>query len=207
MEERILALAGMFQAAELVYQIARHGRCDEEPLAASIGSVLKLDAASTAEVYGGLFGARTGLQVLLRELGGVSAQEHRQRQAEIARYVLGIALLEARLRKRPDMLDTLRAGIERATAQAGHFSVTHPNVLANLAGLYSETLSTFSYRIHVLGEPAYLQPPGNVNKVRALLLAGVRSAVLWRQKGGRRWQLLFSRKKILRGAKALLRSA
>jgi high frequency lysogenization protein len=34
-------------------------------------------------------------------------------------------------------------------------------------------------------------------EIRALLLAGIRSARLWRQLGGHRWQLVISRRKLL----------
>ncbi|HSX19775.1 MAG TPA: DUF489 family protein, partial [Gammaproteobacteria bacterium] len=43
-----------------------------------------------------------------------------------------------------------------------------------------------------------------VNKIRTILLAGVRSAVLWRQLGGSRWQLTFGKKTLLQDAQALL---
>ena len=33
--------------------------------------------------------------------------------------------------------------------------------------------------------------------IRALLLAGIRSAVLWRQLGGRRWRLVTQRQRLL----------
>ncbi|MEK7758734.1 MAG: DUF489 family protein, partial [Pseudomonadota bacterium] len=49
-----------------------------------------------------------------------------------------------------------------------------------------------------------LSNPAIADKVRAALLAGIRSAVLWRQLGGRRWQLLFSRGKLARTAAELL---
>lgn len=51
----------------------------------------------------------------------------------------------------------------------------------------------------------HLQDSRNADKVRALLLAGIRSAMLWRQLGGRRWQLLFSRRKLLDQLYPLLR--
>jgi high frequency lysogenization protein len=35
------------------------------------------------------------------------------------------------------------------------------------------------------------------NRIRACLLAGVRAARLWRQVGGSRWQLIFSRGRYL----------
>jgi high frequency lysogenization protein len=43
-----------------------------------------------------------------------------------------------------------------------------------------------------------------MEKVRALLLAGIRAAVLWRQVGGSRLQILFSRAKIKAAAEKIL---
>ncbi|HLR87578.1 MAG TPA: DUF489 family protein, partial [Wenzhouxiangella sp.] len=40
--------------------------------------------------------------------------------------------------------------------------------------------------------------------VRAILLAGLRSAILWHQVGGRQWQLIFRRGKMLQEARSLL---
>jgi high frequency lysogenization protein len=45
----------------------------------------------------------------------------------------------------------------------------------------------------VTGNPTYLQNTATADKVRALLLAGIRAAILWRQVGGQRWHLLFKR--------------
>jgi high frequency lysogenization protein len=42
------------------------------------------------------------------------------------------------------------------------------------------------------------------SKVRAALLAGIRSAVLWQQVGGGRLQLMFSRQRLLSEAKTIL---
>ena len=43
----------------------------------------------------------------------------------------------------------------------------------------------------------HLQDENKAARVRALFLAGVRAAFLWHQLGGRRWQLLFQRKRLL----------
>ena len=42
------------------------------------------------------------------------------------------------------------------------------------------------------------------SKVRTLLFAGIRAAVLWRQKGGSRLKLLLSRKKYVEQAELVL---
>ena len=78
------------------------------------------------------------------------------------------------------------------------------NIYASLGGLYSDTISTLNPRIMVSGEPTVLNNSDNANRIRTLLLSSIRSAVLWQQLGGNRWQLLFKRKKIVSIAKTLL---
>ncbi|HEY2623539.1 MAG TPA: DUF489 family protein, partial [Dyella sp.] len=49
-----------------------------------------------------------------------------------------------------------------------------------------------------------LQQPNVVEKVRTNLLAAVRSAVLWRQLGGRQWQMVLYRRQCSMLARGLL---
>ena len=200
--DRTLALAGILQACHLVQQVARKNSCDGVALEASLGSVLKLDAETAASIYGGAAGVAPGLERLREQLG----KEPARRDLELTKYVIGVMHLERQLAKRPDMLDKIRIGVARVQAQTTHYSITHSNVIASLAGIYSDTLSTLTPRIMVQGEQGYLSSPDNTNKVRAMLLAAVRSVVLWRQLGGRRWQLIFARSAILQEAETLLRS-
>ncbi|MCG8433413.1 MAG: DUF489 family protein, partial [Gammaproteobacteria bacterium] len=86
------------------------------------------------------------------------------------------------------------------------FDPTHDNVLANLADTYVNTIGTLRPRVLVNGEHGHLQNPRNVNLIRALLLAGIRSATLWYQCGGSRWNLLFSRRSFLAAADELLQA-
>ena len=102
------------------------------------------------------------------------------------------------------MLAELSNGIESARRQLDHFHSNHENLIANLSGLYQETLSTFRFRIHVTGDGQHLRNAENAHKIRALLLCAVRSVILWRQTGGKRWQLLFNRKKINAACKSSL---
>lgn len=200
MEHSTLALAGIFQAAELVKQVALHGLLDQAPFESSISSILKVDADSVEDVYGGVSGVKMGLKTLQTQLNG----DKQHRDTDVLRYALGLIQLERKLNKQPTMLKTIGDGIEQATRQASLCHITDASVLEVLAHIYSKTLSTFNYRIQVVGEPRYLQDPRIANKIRSLLLAGIRSAVLWQQKGGRRWQLLFSRKKIVQAVDNLL---
>lgn len=198
-ENRTIALAGMFQSAELVRQIARQGLLDQAPFEASIFSLLTIDAESVEEVYGGIDGIKIGLKVLCGHLGGKS-----QRDMEVMHYLLGMVFLEHKLMKHQEMSANIKGGIESAIAQAEMYGLTDPNVITHLANLYTRTLSTLDYRIKINGERRFLENQHNADKIRALLLAGIRSAVLWQQKGGRRLQLIFSRGKTLRTAQHIL---
>lgn len=198
--DRTLALAGIFQAAGLVQDMADRGNADPEAMETSIRSIFELNPHDSASIYGGIGGLQRGLHGLVEHLSGRQSPH----KAHVVKYAVGILYLERQLSKHPDMLDRIRAGIERARAQSEHFSITHSNVLANLASCYSETISTLTPRIIVSGEQGHLANPDVANTVRALLLSAIRSAVLWRQCGGNRFQLLFGRRKLLSEAQRLL---
>ena len=104
------------------------------------------------------------------------------------------------------MQKTVRLGLERATAQTAHFGVTHENVIAALAELYKNTISQLSPRIIVQGEQWHLENVGNADKIRGLLLAGIRAAWLWRQCGGSRLGFMLNRRKLREEALRLLES-
>ncbi len=196
-DNRVIALAGILQAAHLVNRTAQHGMADQAALEASIGSVLKLDADSTREIFGGLAGLETGLRQIERQIG-------RERDPLEQRYVINLLQLEPRLRARPDLLAKIRQGVQEASARAANLPMTDTEVLACLADTYTETVSTLSPRIMVTGEPNLLNRPEIANRIRALLLAGVRAAVLWQQCGGSRLKLLFQARRTVETARDLL---
>ncbi|PSF04956.1 lysogenization regulator HflD [Marinobacter fuscus] len=202
LHDRTLALAGLCQAASLVRQVAHQGSCNEADFETCIRSLFATDAATTLDVYGG---EMTDLREGLRVLSTVLAERGRSQDMEIIRYVLNLIQLESQLKRNPDMLDVIGSRIEQARHTASHFGYSHGNLISNLASIYADTISTFRLRIQVSGSPQILQRTENADKVRALLLAGIRSAVLWRQSGGNRLQLIFARKKVINHARELLR--
>ncbi|QPK65083.1 high frequency lysogenization protein HflD [Methylomonas sp. LL1] len=199
LSNQTVALAGIAQACSLVRQLATSGNADSAAMAASIGSLLKIDSASVIDVFGGLPGIQLGLQQLDKQLTSRVVSNPEQ-----ARYAAQLVHLQKQLNKNPDMLNTIRIGITKAQAQSEHFGVMHENVLANLAEIYHATISTLQPRIMINGDPQYLGNQATVNKIRALLLAGIRASLLWRQCGGSRWHLLLSRKKLQDEANRLL---
>lgn len=201
-EERTLALAGLFQALALVRTLATQGQADAASYASSIGSVLRIDAPSVAAVFDGVGGVRLGLQTLQRELEG------QQVDAATRRMALTVLRIERRLIGDPPRVEHLQQGLRDAQRQAEHFgSVDHPTVIARLASLYADTLSSLRPRVLVTGNAQMLNQQATVERIRAALLAAVRAAVLWRQLGGTQWRLLLQRQQTLMVARGLLTRA
>lgn len=186
-----IALAGIAQAAALVQQLATSGSANSVALEATILSLFVNDEQGVANVYGGLPGLKLGLEQLNNQMTGFNIANSEQ-----ARYAASLVFLENQLSNQPNMLSTIFTGIDRAQAQSEHFGLLHENVLAKLGDIYHTTISTLQPRIMVNGEQEYLSRPDIVNKIRACLLAGIRSVILWRHCGGARWKFLFYRKKI-----------
>jgi len=101
------------------------------------------------------------------------------------------------------MLDEISQRLEKIKSQLDYFDLSHPNTLSKIADVYKTTVSTLQPKIIVEGEQAYLSSNANADKIRVLLLAGIRAALLWRQTGGSRLQLLFYRGKYVKTARAL----
>src|SRR5471032_241596 len=203
-QEQLIALGGVFEAAVLVDKIAKTGQASEAALACMLGSLLVMDPKDTLDVYGGDdLNLREGYRSLLSSL----ERDPATLQREPLRYALSMLGLERKLAKRDDMLETIGKRLPQIQSQVEHFGPAHENVIAACGALYQDTLSTLRQRIQVHGYMRNLQQPNNASKIRALLLAGIRSARLWRQLGGHRWQLVISRRKLLKELYPLMRSS
>jgi len=199
LSNQTIALAGLSQAVKLVHDIAKTGSSDPYDLETCLGSLLKINADSVADVYGGLKNLKTGLALLEQQLGAPETVD-----TDLARNAAALVYLEGKYRQQQSMQKTVRLGLERATAQAAHFGVAHENVIAALADLYKNTISQLTPRIVIQGEQRHLENPANADKIRALLLAGIRSAWLWRQCGGSRIGFLLNRRKLRDEASRLI---
>jgi len=187
-----IALAGVSQVCLLVQQLASTGTAQQETLETSLNSLLKLNSDSVLDIYGGdLINVKPGLEQLKRQLTSRTIADPEQ-----AKYAAALVFLEKQLANRPEMLKQITTGIEKAEFQAETYGVTHENVLANLGDIYHSTISTLQPRIMVNGKEEFITQPALINKIRTLLLAGIRSALLWRQCGGARWKFLFFRSKL-----------
>lgn len=200
--QQVIAMAGVTQAATLVEQLARTGNINDAEFEPLVKSLFAQNPDNFDEIYGP---AGQALNLGLRNYHTMSSGKNDRINPDITRYIVALLHLENKLRRNGDMMSALGQGIQQASRQAEHFSLTHENTIASLADLYKNTLSKLSYRIHVTGNPDYLQNERIANQVRTLLLSGIRAAILWRQVGGRRWHLLFFRSQYLKAADALLK--
>lgn len=203
-QEQLIALGGVFTAAIQVDRLARTGQCNEAAVACLVNSLLVRNPHSTLEVFGGDdLALRDGYRALASTLERSPSSLPR----DSLRYAITLLVLERQLDKRADLMELIARRLEQIEQQVQHFGPTHENVIASFGALYQDTLSTFRQRIQVQGDMRYLQQSGNAAKIRTLLFAGIRAARLWRQLGGSRWQLIFSRGRLLKELYPLLRSA
>jgi high frequency lysogenization protein len=206
--DRTLALAGIFQSAALVHQLSTTGYADEEATQTSIESLFKIDADDVPSVYSGTAGVSLGLRTLADFAGSNKSDANLAMLA----YVFSLMHLTHKLLRKPELLEQLSTLIKGVQRQKDYFESTESDsginatLLSRFADIYSETISTLQPRIIVKGNPDYLQQEDIVNRIRCLLLAGARAAVLWEQLGGGRIQFLFKRKQFAATAEELLKT-
>lgn len=207
-EYQNIALAAVTQCASLVHTLAVTGRAPQTELLACVNPLLVLTPTSTQEVYPNV----SSLSLGLRTVQDIFSNDRLRENADVVRYTLGMLLLRNKLNSNQALQKNIRQALQLleplqmvadaatendATTQAGlDVEFTQEHTLQQLADLYQDTISRLPYRIQVQGKMDNLKNPQVTNKIRALLLAGIRSAVLWYQLGGRRWRLVIYRKRI-----------
>jgi len=193
-QQQLLALAAVFEAAQLADDVAQRGDCDPKAFEGLIAGVMALDADDFDSIYAQPALLRDGVSLLNRSLN----KESRGANLRPLNYGLALLHLAGKLRKNEDTVSILRNRLLALSGQQAHFDKFSDDAFCHrIAGIYVDTLGTFRFRIQVKGDPAHLQDDDKAARIRALFLAGVRAAFLWHQLGGRRWHLLFHRKRLL----------
>lgn len=218
-DERTLALAGVYQASVLTQDLARTGRCDDVVLAASIDSLFTFDASTTIGVFGNVGALTCGLRAVVNRM----ATQAEITDFELSRYVMSLTQLAARLQRDGataqrlyDGISSLPEAVRRPSGTAdsntssdsasdlGGRETVDIELCQGLADVYSTTISKMSPQVIVHGEHGHLSDTEIVAKVRAVLLAGVRSAWLWHQLGGRKWHLILQKNRYIASAASQL---
>lgn len=192
-QEIILALAAVCQACTLVKQIATTGKVDEQDFHTSIHSLVITDPDNISDIFGEQKNVRLGYQSLLTQL----SHKPFVKDTDVSRYITGILTLERKLARHGAGMEQLGNRIDNIKRQKEHYPLLEPQMLNNLASIYSDVISPMGTKIQVSGEPEFIKQPLIQSKIRALLLSAVRAAVLWRQLGGQRRQIMFKRRNII----------
>jgi high frequency lysogenization protein len=208
-----LTLSAVVQSAQLVRALAHTGSAPLPAMKALIDPLFSLNALSFNTIFPDLRLARPGLEWLT-----VPARQRRSvKNDEVLRYTRNLLWLRTKLMADTDMQSRLGRRLQSMSPLSAQYSdpqrqtSTEPVGLHEtersfeaLATLYQDTISTLPFRIQVQGKVEHLQDERTANRIRALLLAGIRFAVLWHQIGGRPWHLFLLRGRINRIATSML---
>jgi len=203
--DQTIALAGLAQAIRIVQHIAWKGHTNETDFKSIVASLLRVDAKSAVDVYGGSFEVSSGLRLLKQQLDTSSSEK----DPEFVGMAINLITLHKQLSSNTPLMDKLSQYIAQLSAKYSEQNFHQDEeifnqLLEDYSDAYQQTVSKLSNRIQVKGEPKHLKDKQNQIKVRAALLCAIRSLFLWRQSGGSRWQFLFKKKSILEAVSYLL---
>ena len=200
LENQTLALAGMFQSAVLIEQLAYKGEVNQAAFDCSVDSLFAFNAENTLEIFGDVFGLNRGMQALTNHLGGRGQASGKN----LAYYIMSMMKVSTNLLKDEAMANRLQNELQTIQQQSIDFEMSRNNTINKIDGLYQNTISKAQSKVIIRGEQIYLSNNDTAAKVRTLLLAGIRAAVLWHQLGGSKWKLIISRKKYVENAKRFM---
>lgn len=202
MIERTIALAALVQSLKLVQQLASLGQTEQHPESVLLDSLFRFDADDVETIYGGTGTVGRGLDRGLREL--LALLGNGPRDPAVARMAQTLLGLERAFVRHPEAGERVQSQLRDIDRQRQHLGAMHPTVINRLGDLYVDQVSPLAQRVLVQGNPVYLGQPQIIAEVRALLLCGLRAAVLWRQLGGSRLDFLLRRGAMIETAQGLL---
>jgi high frequency lysogenization protein len=192
--QRVLALAGTIEACVGVQSLALSGQIDVDTLQCLVRSIKMIEAPDVVSVFGDRSGLARGLGLMV---GGIG-QATDAKAIDVYRYMNTLISLKKSLfansvaqQKVIDRLDWIK-------------TLDEPELFASCAELYLEAVSPLKPRVYVQGEQRFLEQEEVSNKIRTMLLAGIRCVVLWEQLGGGRFEMLLRRKAYQSAAGDLL---
>ncbi|AVP97652.1 hypothetical protein C7S18_10770 [Ahniella affigens] len=184
--QQALCLCALVDAVLGVRELAQEGRTEFETRSSLLAAIFEFDADSPIALYG----------TSPRLVAAIAATEARfakadARHDEVTRLAAQVLALSRRLRSRPEAGARLLKALEPAVRQRQQFGLLHEYTVQSLAQAYVEAISPLAAPIRIFGNATYLSQPRIAAQVRALMLAAMRAAVLWRHLGGNGWSLYF----------------
>ena len=202
-QDQTIALTGLYQSLALVQNIAWEGDSSHSCMPPTIASVLKLNPTNYLDVYGSIENLQLGIQTLK-----IALQSKNEKHAiERTRYAINLMYLASKFAVSGNTVNSLSSQLERINNQYDSVEDSLEDITQDLGELYREYISPLGPKVIIEGDPVYLKTDNNASKIRALLLAGIRAIVLWKQANGKRWTLLLGRKSLLNNIHDMERSS
>ena len=197
---KTLSLAGVAMAAQQVESIANTGTYNEEFVDYGIQALFMQDADSALDVFQSSAElnhiALQSLNALESSISGASNNK------SSFRYFVQILQLQKLLVRQPELLGKVGEGITQISRLEDIVEANQDLIIARFADLYTSTISKLSFRIQVQGKPLYLDQDKFAQRIRVLLLSGIRFSVLWRQLDGKTLDLVLNKNRIERAVQA-----
>ncbi len=200
---RGIALAALLQAADLVHRLASHGQIPDSSFLLMRDTLFRFDVATLSDIYlthENLLdieahqleipaAIRQNLHAGLRIYEQIFEKDNSREYGHCIRYCMALIQLEKHFHNHNTMQNQVRTSLENLSKE----SLSDTEINAAISELYVDSLATLPFRIQILGKVEFLKNTRNEHRIRVLLFAGLRAAMLWRQSGGRRWHFLFAK--------------
>ena len=218
-----LALAAAYQATQITHMTAVSRQQNfsesgnfylEQLIKASLNIRPEIQAGSqTLSYFNHLSDLSLGLKTLEESIIQPFSSTPKSKIPKLANaklpmsYAMALLHLERKVYKRPDFIQIIEKSQQKIIKQLTFFdhNYLHPSIIANLAQTYVETAGQINPRILVRGNAESFKDTHRINLIRASLFTGLQMAHLWQQQGGRKWNMIFSKRKLLQDIQTLAR--
>lgn len=223
-QQRTLALAGVFQTAQIAHLLAygenvinaehQAHRYFVQSIQASLNiRPSQIDNKNPLLYFQDLSHLSLGLKALENSITRPFSTAPKSKLPNINQanyptmYALALLQLERKIYKQQQFIQRIKQMQQHTIRQLSFFDYhyLHNSLLGNMAECYTDTASTLKPRIMVKGVAESLQDKQQANRIRAVLMAGLQSAHLWRQLGGNSWGFVFGKGKILMDIREIIR--
>ena len=165
---------------------------------ASLHSSIKPNSPEVVDIYGELKNLRLGFDDLDAYLSRSGYGNFNKRLNNRIKYMVQLNRLGKLLSSNANLAQNIQEAL--AEEEVAKHNSSDKALASYLAEIYSDNFSTLSrnFRIVVLGKKEHLRRDENVERIRAMLFAGVRASLLWRVHGSGMLTMMLRRGKMLR---------
>ncbi|MGN1393093.1 MAG: DUF489 family protein [Succinivibrionaceae bacterium] len=205
LNSQTLSFVAICQAASIVQRLSRFGSWNEDD-AKPLIKALSIDNPTSVEDVYQPKQMLCGYNSFIESFG--SNGINNSSTAELTKYVMFFLTLEKKIRKVPGFLDNIFNKIEEVKnhARINKMVILDPWIISSMADIYFQEITNKHFcNLVIYGKKSYLQQDEIQQKIRAIILAGIRATILWRQVGGKTIHLLFKRSKMMELSKNMVR--